>query len=539
MGPRRQRLTLLPGRAQSHSMTLARPVDASARDENGAELRSHACWRSGGRRSWACSTSRRTPFRTVVAFSIPSIADRAGRNGWLPAGADILDIGAESTRPYGGAVPVPIEEEIRRLAPVLPSAVALGVPVSIDTMKAKVAAWALASGAAIVNDVWGLQRDGDLARVVAEHGVPVIIMHNREAADPSIDIMADIAAFFSRSLEIAARAGIARGEHRARPRHRLRQDCGAERHGHRPACRAQILWICRCSSALRANASSIRFRPPRPTNAWADRSPPMFLRPQTAPRSSARMTSPRPCRRCASPPPFGARDDRRRIRHRAFPPCLSWRDAARGQGRTDFQSRSRPRHRPDRTLRAPTSSRTPWVTIRSSRSPARRSAPAAIGWSRPRPARSRPPCSIGSRGSRGCGSRSTNPTRRSRRPLPMSGSPSCALANVADLTSLPAALPQVRCEERARPVRARAAKGYGRRDRDIGIMAEALVAFGGNVGNVRATLDRAVAAFCDERCASSRPLRGLSARRPGGSRTSRLSSISASRSKPASRRMRS
>jgi dihydropteroate synthase len=124
-------------------------------------------------------------------------------------GADILDIGAESTRPYGGAVPVPIEEEIRRLAPVLPAAVALGTPVSIDTMKAKVAAWALASGAAIVNDVWGLQRDGDLPRVCAEFAVPVIIMHNRERADPSIDIMADIAAFFSRSLDIAARAGIA------------------------------------------------------------------------------------------------------------------------------------------------------------------------------------------------------------------------------------------------------------------------------------------------------------------------------------------
>lgn len=124
-------------------------------------------------------------------------------------GADLLDIGAESTRPYGGAVPVPIEEEIHRLAPVLPAAVVLGVPVSIDTMKAKVAAWALASGAAIVNDVWGLQRDGDLPRVCADFGVPVIIMHNRESADPSIDIMADIAAFFSRSLDIAARAGIA------------------------------------------------------------------------------------------------------------------------------------------------------------------------------------------------------------------------------------------------------------------------------------------------------------------------------------------
>jgi dihydropteroate synthase len=128
----------------------------------------------------------------------------------IAAGADILDIGAESTRPYGGAVAVSIEEEMRRLMPVLPVVAALGIPVSIDTIKAKVAAWALASGAAIINDVWGLQRDSDLARVVAEHAVPVIIMHNREAADPSIDIMSDIVAFFARSLEIAARAGISR-----------------------------------------------------------------------------------------------------------------------------------------------------------------------------------------------------------------------------------------------------------------------------------------------------------------------------------------
>jgi dihydropteroate synthase len=125
-------------------------------------------------------------------------------------GADILDVGAESTRPYGGAVPVSAEEELRRLADVLPAAVGLGVPVSIDTIKAEVAAWALAQGAAIVNDVWGLQRDPDMARVVAHHSVPVVIMHNRESADPAIDIMADIAAFFARSLAIAEAAGIAR-----------------------------------------------------------------------------------------------------------------------------------------------------------------------------------------------------------------------------------------------------------------------------------------------------------------------------------------
>jgi len=189
-------------------MTLARPVDASARDENGANPLARLL--ALGRPA-VMGVLNVTPdsFSDGGRFLDPSIAIEQAQR-MVAAGADVLDIGAESTRPYGGAVPVPIEEEIRRLAPVLPSAVALGVPVSIDTMKAKVAAWALASGAAIVNDVWGLQRDGDLARVVAEHGVPVIIMHNREAADPSINIMADIAAFFSRSLDIAVRAGIAR-----------------------------------------------------------------------------------------------------------------------------------------------------------------------------------------------------------------------------------------------------------------------------------------------------------------------------------------
>ncbi len=125
-------------------------------------------------------------------------------------GADIIDIGAESTRPYGGAVRVPLDEERERLTSILPATIALGVPVSIDTLKAKVAAWALEAGAAIVNDVWGLQRDPDMARVVAEHGAPVVIMHNRDTADPAIDIIADVEEFFSRSLEIAWRASISR-----------------------------------------------------------------------------------------------------------------------------------------------------------------------------------------------------------------------------------------------------------------------------------------------------------------------------------------
>ncbi len=125
-------------------------------------------------------------------------------------GADILDIGAESTRPYGGAVRISREEERARLAPLLSDVIALGVPVSIDTLKAAIAAWALDLGAAIVNDVWGLQGDADMARVVAEHQAPIVIMHNRMTVDASIDIVAEVTDFFRRSLDIAARAGIPR-----------------------------------------------------------------------------------------------------------------------------------------------------------------------------------------------------------------------------------------------------------------------------------------------------------------------------------------
>ena len=125
-------------------------------------------------------------------------------------GADILDVGAESTRPYGGAKPVSADDELARLTPILPAVVELGLPVSIDTVKAPVAAWALDQGAAILNDVWGLQRDPDMAPLAAERGCPIVVMHNRERAEAGIDIIADVTAFFARSLDIAARAGIAR-----------------------------------------------------------------------------------------------------------------------------------------------------------------------------------------------------------------------------------------------------------------------------------------------------------------------------------------
>lgn len=126
-------------------------------------------------------------------------------------GAAILDVGGESTRP--GHVPVPAEEEQARVVPVIRAvAPRLPVPISIDTYKASTARAALEAGARIVNDVWGLQREPDIANVAAAHGAPVIIMHNRETIEPELDIVADMLAFFERSLAIAHRAGLADSE---------------------------------------------------------------------------------------------------------------------------------------------------------------------------------------------------------------------------------------------------------------------------------------------------------------------------------------
>jgi dihydropteroate synthase len=123
-------------------------------------------------------------------------------------GADILDIGGESTRP-GHAV-IPADEEWGRIAPVLNELGGTGAlpPVSVDTWKADVARKALAAGASIVNDVWGFQRDPEIAGVTAENGAAAILMHNRVAIDHSIDIVDDILRFLERSLGIAHRAGV-------------------------------------------------------------------------------------------------------------------------------------------------------------------------------------------------------------------------------------------------------------------------------------------------------------------------------------------
>ena len=123
-------------------------------------------------------------------------------------GADIIDIGGESTRP--GHARVDVETEIARVIPAIRALrPRVDLPLSIDTSKAAVAERALAAGASILNDVWGLQRDPEIASVAAAFDVETVIMHNRETIDGTIDIFADLDRFFGTSIETARRAGLA------------------------------------------------------------------------------------------------------------------------------------------------------------------------------------------------------------------------------------------------------------------------------------------------------------------------------------------
>jgi dihydropteroate synthase len=122
-------------------------------------------------------------------------------------GADIVDIGAESTRP--GHTPISAEEEWKRLEPLLELLLKnIDAPLSIDTYKAATARRATQLGVTVVNDVWGLQHDRAMADTVAEAGAGLVIMHNRHELDPLLDIVADLRRFFDRSLELAEHAGI-------------------------------------------------------------------------------------------------------------------------------------------------------------------------------------------------------------------------------------------------------------------------------------------------------------------------------------------
>ena len=130
----------------------------------------------------------------------------------VDAGADLLDVGAESTRP--GATPVSAAEEIERLEPVLSAARTFGIPVSVDTTKAEVADHALDRGATIVNDISGLRRDPGIAAVCARHGAGLILMHTRGDARTMQsharydDVVEDTKRFLADAMEQAVRAGV-------------------------------------------------------------------------------------------------------------------------------------------------------------------------------------------------------------------------------------------------------------------------------------------------------------------------------------------
>src|SRR5215472_6043115 len=138
-------------------------------------------------------------------------ADAAVRQAlrMVDEGADMIDVGGESTRP--GHEPVSVEEELGRVLPVLRRLCPVAtVPVSIDTWKPEVAEVAVAEGASIVNDVWGLQRSPGLAALAARRGTGLVLMHNQRGTAYESDLMDEVRASLRRSLEVALAAGVPR-----------------------------------------------------------------------------------------------------------------------------------------------------------------------------------------------------------------------------------------------------------------------------------------------------------------------------------------
>lgn len=149
-------------------------------------------------------------------LAAPAAVEQARR--FVQDGADILDIGGESTRP--GFAAVSVEEEINRVVPVIEKLAAeLSVPISIDTSKSEVAREAIKAGASVLNDVWGLRRDPKLGELAARHNFPIILMSNQREKggyDAKIkrdtssydDVMGEVTAFLKQSMETAAKLGI-------------------------------------------------------------------------------------------------------------------------------------------------------------------------------------------------------------------------------------------------------------------------------------------------------------------------------------------
>jgi dihydropteroate synthase len=140
---------------------------------------------------------------------VEAAVDRAQR--MVAEGADIIDVGGESTRPGTRPQSVDdIEEELHLVIPVIERLAAeIPVPVSIDTYKSGMASRAVKAGAAMINDIWGLKKDPAIARVAAAAGVPVILMANERDAPPKAGIMAKVLSDLEAGIKIALEAGVA------------------------------------------------------------------------------------------------------------------------------------------------------------------------------------------------------------------------------------------------------------------------------------------------------------------------------------------
>lgn len=166
--------------------------------------------------NWTLPLGKRTVVMGIVNVTPDSFSDggryqtveRALQHArqLVEEGADLLDIGGESTRP--GAEIVSLDEELERIIPIIQRITSeLDIPVSVDTYKAQVAKEAIQAGAHIINDVWGAKKDPFMANVMAELDVPVILMHNRTEADYQ-DLVDDVKKDLQESIDLVVHAGV-------------------------------------------------------------------------------------------------------------------------------------------------------------------------------------------------------------------------------------------------------------------------------------------------------------------------------------------
>ena len=139
-----------------------------------------------------------------IGSDLPAAVEQALR--FQAEGADLLDIGAQSTRP--GHTQISVEEELARLLPALEAiAPIVTLPISVDAYRSQVASRAVEAGASLINDIWGLKADPKIAEVAAHHGVPLILMHNQEGTNYQ-DLLPDIFASLRQSILLASGAGV-------------------------------------------------------------------------------------------------------------------------------------------------------------------------------------------------------------------------------------------------------------------------------------------------------------------------------------------